>query len=96
MKDLAVCCAAGQLHNQRIVDLNHFEETSDCVQVVLTLQPSLGVIVAMETLQRQSESDFEVLLHAAMEGCTEVYNQMQLALRVRLKQLALAAGKIES
>ena len=89
-------CTAGQIHNQQIIDLNHFEETSDCVSVFLALQPSLSLIVTLQTLQRQDEGDFAALLDTAMTGCTEVYGQMQDALRTRLKHLALAAGKVES
>jgi exosome complex component RRP41 len=95
LKDLAVSCTAGHIHGKYIVDMNHFEETSNCPRVFLAFQPSIDTIISVQTFSRQSHKDFEELLSTAMTGCAEVYGQMQKALRGRLKQLAAGAGKIE-
>jgi ribonuclease PH len=96
LKDLAVACTAGQIHGQHILDLNHYEETSDCSSVFVAVHPSLDEILVLQTLKRQTQADFEALLTAAMTGCAEVYGQMQQALRDRLKQLAVGAGRVEA
>ena len=96
LKDLASSCTAGVIHGTRILDLNHFEETADCPSLFVAAQPSLDVIVALQTTKRHASKDFEELLSIVMTGCTEVYAVMQQALRERLKQLATGAGKIEN
>lgn len=95
MKDLAVSCTAGHLQNHFTVDLNYFEETANCTSVFLVLQPSLNIVTVLQTFQRQTTGNFEALLDTAMKGCVELYSEMQKALNVRLKQLAIGAGKVE-
>ena len=89
-------CTAGQLQGQQILDLNHFEESSDCASIFLAFHPSLDSILVLQTSKRHSEKGFQELLATAMTGCAEVYGQMQQALRERLKQLAVGAGAMES
>jgi ribonuclease PH len=96
LKDLAVASTAGQIHSHLLLDLNHFEELSKCHSVFLVHQPSLDIIVVLQTFSRQSAAAFEELFQAAMQASSKVYAEMQKALSVRLRYAAVAAGQVEA
>jgi ribonuclease PH len=95
MRDLAVACSAGILAGHPSLDLNHMEETSGCVRLLIAWQPNLDLLASVQLYERIDAAAFEDLMAIAQRGCAKVYSELQEALTMRVKQLATGAGVLE-
>jgi exosome complex component RRP41 len=95
MRDLAVACSAGILAGQPSLDLNHMEESSGCVRVLIAWQPNLDLLASVQLYERMEATAFEELMTTAQTGCAKLYSELQEALTMRVKQLAIGAGVLD-
>lgn len=95
MRDLAVACSAAILAEECSLDLNHVEETSGSVRVLIAWQPNLDLLASVQLYERMEMGTFEALMAAAQKGCAKLYSELQDALTARVQQLAIGAGVLE-
>lgn len=89
-----VCACTASLANGDIalMDVSHLEEVSGGPTLTVACLPSSSKIAFMEMSQRFHLDQLPKVLSIAMDGCREVQNILDKAVREHLTQVGAASG----
>ncbi|KAI8622479.1 ribosomal protein S5 domain 2-type protein [Chytriomyces sp. MP71] len=88
MKDYVVACSAGFGNGSPILDVNYTEEGLDVPVVTLGITPRSGKIVLLNLESRLHMDEFERVMLLAKDGCTQMYEILDNAVRASAQSLA--------
>jgi len=86
MRDFVVGCEAGYLNNGTLIDLSssekqHYATLGDAVVLPVVMMPQRDKVMLCQSDSRHGLEVFEETLEAGVEGCGQVFRQLQTAVR---------------
>ncbi|TYZ63549.1 hypothetical protein PybrP1_005222 [[Pythium] brassicae (nom. inval.)] len=81
LDDFVVASSAGYLQQTLLCDLNYQEESARAPQLVMALNPRTQKLNLLQMECKLPLEVFESLMGVAMEGCNQVYELLQTAVR---------------
>ncbi|KAJ3287601.1 Exosome complex component RRP41 [Rhizoclosmatium sp. JEL0117] len=88
MYDYVVAASAGFGSNTPILDVNYTEEGLDVPVVTVGVMPRSGKVVLLNLESRLHLDEFEKVLTLAKDGCTQMYQVLDEAVRANAEALA--------
>lgn len=83
MKDIVVGCAAGKVNDEIVLDLSEKEDKEGQADVPIVMMPRTGEITLLQADGNLTEEEFEEALDLAMEGCRQIAEVQNEALKRR-------------
>eukprot|EP01124_Arcella_intermedia_P007852 TRINITY_DN14868_c0_g1_i1.p2 TRINITY_DN14868_c0_g1~~TRINITY_DN14868_c0_g1_i1.p2 ORF type:complete len:244 (+),score=1.84 TRINITY_DN14868_c0_g1_i1:67-798(+) len=92
MTDFVAACSGSCVDSVPLVDLNHYEDTSGCPDMVLALLPKSNKITLLQMDHKLHMDVFEKVLKVGIEGCQRTYEILLAQVRERTARLVAARG----
>ena len=88
LKDYVCACSAGFLDEKPVVDINYIEESSGAPELIVAILPKSEQIVLVEMNGRLHEDHLNNIMDVATQGCQDVYNILDRAVRDHVTEVA--------
>ncbi|KAJ3186272.1 Exosome complex component RRP41 [Gaertneriomyces sp. JEL0708] len=88
MMDYVCACSAGLANDQGILDLNYLEESADVPTLTVAMMPKSGKITMLGLESRLHVDKLEEVLRLASDGCAQLKENLDEAVRKATKNLA--------
>ncbi|KAJ3241298.1 Exosome complex component RRP41 [Chytriomyces hyalinus] len=88
MEDYVVACSAGFGNGHPILDVNYTEEGMDVPVISLGITPRSGKVILLNLESRLHLDEFEKVVTLARDGCTQMHEILDTAVRSSAEALA--------
>ena len=92
IKDYVCACSASLIEENPVVDINHLEESSGRVDYSVATLPRSGQVVFMSMNGRIHEDQLEKVMDTAIQGCKDVHEVLDDAVKTHVSQDAASIG----
>lgn len=92
LKDYVCACSASFVDDTPVRDINYLEESSGGPEVIMATLPKSDQIVFLEMNGRLHEDHLDKVLDTAVQGCKDVHNILDKAVREHVSEVAQGIG----
>ena len=92
MKDYVCACSSSYLEDHPITDINYLEESAGGPEIIVATLPKSDQIVFLEMNGRLHEDHLEKVMDTAVQGCKNVHDILDKAVREHVSEVASGLG----